>query len=62
MSNDQNPGSWAGRFFGWCLLVLGGAIALNGAVEILGSIWVSLSVLLAVVAGGWIVWASRRRY
>jgi len=65
MRDDQNPGSWAGRLFGWCLLLLLAAMALEGTVSILRTIWVPLTILLAVVSGaGLTLWfvARRRRF
>ena len=58
---DQDPGSWVGRLFGWSLLVLLAAMALDGAVRILAGIWPGLTILcgaicLVLVA----VWWRRR--
>lgn len=62
MSDDRDPGSWVGRLFGWSLLLLGAAMALQGAVSILNRIWVPLSILAAVIGGVWLLVTYRRRY
>lgn len=56
MSGQDNPGSWVGRLFGWCLLVLLAAMALYGAVAIVRSIWLFLCIGLAIVAISAVVW------
>lgn len=63
MSGSENPGSWAGRLFGWCLLVLLAAMALYGAVAIVRSIWLFLCIGLAAAVFLGMVWALfSRRY
>ena len=42
---DQDPGSWVGRLFGWSLLLLVAAMALDGAVRILAGIWPVLTIV-----------------
>lgn len=64
MSGQDNPGSWVSRLFGWCLLVLLAAMALYGAVAIVRSIWLFLSIGLAVatvIAAVWRLLLSRYR-
>jgi len=56
VSGQDNPGSWVGRLFGWCLLVLLAAMALYGAVAIVRSIWLFLCIGLAIVAISAVVW------
>lgn len=64
MSDDRDPGSWPGRLFGWSLLLLLAAMALQGAVHVLEAIWVPLTITVAlagvVTVGVW--WLIRRRY
>ncbi|MCB2080970.1 MAG: hypothetical protein KDE55_25120 [Novosphingobium sp.] len=62
MSNEQDPGGWVGRLFGWCLLVLLGAMALQGAMRILAGIWPWLTISAAIGGGAWLLIAARRRF
>lgn len=63
MSTDQSdPGSWVGRLFGWSLLLLGTALAIQAAVDILEAVWVPLSLLILVTLVIWSVVAWRRRF
>lgn len=62
MSKSDDPGSWAGRVFGWCLLVLLAAMALEGAVQIMMSIWLPLTILAAVAGALWLLVAWRGRF
>ncbi|GAA1778249.1 hypothetical protein [Nostocoides vanveenii] len=64
MSGQEDPGSWVGRLFGWCLLALLAAMALYGAVSIVRSIWLFLCIDLAVaavIAAVWRLLSSRYR-
>lgn len=49
------------RLFGFCVAVLGAAIALSLAVELIKAIWVWLLVGAVVVVAGWVVAAWWRR-
>ena len=63
MSTDQSdPGSWVGRLFGWSLLLLGAALAVQAAVDILEAVWVPLGLLILVTLVIWSVVAWRRRF
>jgi len=44
VSDAPNPGSWIGRFVGWCFALLVGAMALSAAVEIVEDIWWQLCI------------------
>ena len=63
MSTDQSdPGSWVGRLFGWSLLLLGAALALQAAVDILEAVWVPLTILALLLLIIWSAVAWRRRF
>ena len=66
MSGQEDPGSWVGRLFGWCLLMLLAAMALYGAVQIVASVWVQLAlglaVVLVVLIVGWMLFVRPRRW
>lgn len=63
MSTDQSdPGSWIGRLFGWSLLLLGAALAIQAAVDVLEAVLVPLSLLILVTLVIWSVVAWRRRF
>ena len=61
MSSDPNPASWPSRLFGWCLLILLAAVALDQAVRILAGIWPWLAAIgLGVSAVLAVAWWRRR--
>lgn len=62
MSLDRDPTSWAGRLFGWSLLALLAAMALDGAIGILRGIWVPLTVLAVLGGATALAWARWRRF
>ena len=63
MSGQEDPGTWVGRLFGWCFMVLLAAMALYGAVAILRSIWLFLCIGLGAAAVLWLTWSLiSRRY
>jgi len=47
-TNQSDLGSWVGRLFGWSLLLLGAALAVQAAVDILEAVWVPLGLLILV--------------
>lgn len=53
----DKPDDLAHRFFRACLLILGGVIALNLAVDVLRCIWVWLAIAAAGIA---VIWAAIR--
>lgn len=56
MSGQEDAGSWVGRLFGWCFMMLLAAMALSGAVAIVRSIWLFLCIGLAVAAVSALAW------
>lgn len=59
--SSVDPGSWVGRLAGACFTIFLASLALYGAVQIVSSILVPLSIGLAVATGGVGVWLLVRR-
>lgn len=58
----EKPGGLAGGFFRTCLLLLGGVIALDLAVDVLRCIWLWLAIAGAVGLIVYVlIWWLRRR-
>lgn len=63
--SDRDPSRWIDRLVGACFGVLLAAMALYGAVQVISSVWLPLSIgLAALMTLGslvWLgVWRSRR--
>lgn len=59
---EEEKSSMTQRFFTACLLILGGIIVLNLALQLLAQIWVWLVLAALVALGIWVafrVWSSR---
>ena len=64
--SDRDPGRWLDRLVGACFGLLLGAMALYGAVQVISSVWLPLTIGVASVGGValgiWlVVWRSRWR-
>lgn len=64
--NDRDPARWLDRLVGACFGVLLGAMALYGAVQVISSVWLPLTIGVGTVVGigalVWLgVWRSRWR-
>lgn len=59
--SDNKPASLATRLFRVCLLLLGAAIALNIAVDLLRCIWPWLLGAALITVAGWIAWRIYRQ-
>ena len=54
--STEDPGTWVGRLAGACFTIFLASLALYGAVYVVSSILVPLSIGLAVIAGVIGVW------
>lgn len=63
---SETPDRWLDRLVGGCVGVLLGAMALYGAVQIVESVWVPLSIGVAAIAvissAAWLLIARSRRW
>lgn len=61
MGEAPKPSSWPSSFFGACLSILLGCIALYAAVELIRRVAVVLVISCLIVGTAWLVWMWRRK-
>jgi len=61
MGEAPKPSSWPSSFFGACLSILLGCIALYAAVELIRRVAVVLVISGLIVFTAWLVWTWRRK-
>lgn len=60
MSGAPSPTRWSSAFFGACLSVLFGCLALYVAVQLIEQIAVPLMIGGVIALAGWLIWWWRR--